>query len=472
MKELTVHIRVTDAAHKPLPCRLRVVDEAGRFFAPFGRAADFPIARGEQVGGHLYQGNKKFVYIDGGCEIVLPTQVPLEVEVSAGLRYRPVQRTVTLGPGQMSLRFALDAWSSDEIHPADFATIDTRCHFLDAHSAALEAAAEGIDIVNSLALFADHRSDDGHLYRIPHGISSFSGQAVAYERFGSQVVVNTLNSHPALGRLAILHSHRPVYPLGFGGLDGSDDWSLNDWADQGHRKNGLVVWVDAFRPSSGLMGGEALLAAILGRIDAIECPPPDRSFAFLKAYERLWNAGVVLPLVGASGKDSNRLPVGAMRTLLPKSEAGSWVEAVRTGRGVVSNGPLLKMRYENNELVATAAGLQKIDKLELLHNGETIAKTSGTTEEISQANVSANIDESKGGWIAARCWSMDGGTTFAQTSPLRVGPTVRQPEAVGLLLGMIEATRDWAERDGVYQNEKWRAQLIGFCDEAKLTVDS
>ena len=29
---------------------------------------------------------------------------------------------------------------------------------------------------------------------------------------------------------------------------------------------------------------------------------------------RLWDAGVLVPLVGGSGKDSNRMAIGAMRT--------------------------------------------------------------------------------------------------------------------------------------------------------------
>ena len=67
----------------------------------------------------------------------------------------------------------------------------------------------------------------------------------------------------------MLFRSRPVFPLGFGGEE-TDDWSVRDWCDQCHRKGGLAVWVDAFNENVGPPGGEALIAAILGKIDAIE----------------------------------------------------------------------------------------------------------------------------------------------------------------------------------------------------------
>ena len=70
---------------------------------------------------------------------------------------------------------------------------------------------------------------------------AFSGQSPALQAPGHQVVVNTLNWHPWLGRLALLNCHRIVFPLRFGPPD-FDNWTLADWCDQCHRKQGLVVW--------------------------------------------------------------------------------------------------------------------------------------------------------------------------------------------------------------------------------------
>src|SRR5262249_17879668 len=151
----------------------------------------------------------------------------------------------------------------------------------------------------------------------------------------------------------------------------TDDWGICDWCDQCHRKKGLTVWVDAFEPAGGVTGGEALVAAILGKIDAIEMSARPRKLPLLPWVYQLWDAGVLVPLAGASGKDSNREVIGAVRTYvqgptppvplpegkgeeeavvssspLPFRERGpggvglpSWVEAIRTGRTFVSAGP-------------------------------------------------------------------------------------------------------------------------------------
>ena len=92
---------------------------------------------------------------------------------------------------------------------------------------------------------------DGQSYITYPGLEAFSGRASILERNGHHVVVGTHNRHPVLGEVALLHSHRVVYPLNFGGADATDDWSLGDWCDQCHRKGGLVVWTNAVTRPSG-----------------------------------------------------------------------------------------------------------------------------------------------------------------------------------------------------------------------------
>src|SRR5262249_45861551 len=157
--------------------------------------------------------------------------------------YSPLHRQTTLGPGQLSLRFAVERWA--DMRADGWLSADTRAR-LSPHTAVLEGAAEGLDIVNVLA--------DGTPDLLP-----FSGGAPALERHGCAAVVNPLNAHPVLGTLALLDCHRVVYPLRFGG-DLADDWSLADWCDQCHRKRGLVVWPDLPRLTDDRPQAEALAA--------------------------------------------------------------------------------------------------------------------------------------------------------------------------------------------------------------------
>ena len=179
----------------------------------------------------------------------LPAGVPLRVRATKGPEFTPIDETVTLGAGQMALRFVIDRWTNSRAE--GWRSVDSRCHFLTPHTALLEADAEDLDVVNLLATPFPVLALDGNTYTTTPNLLAFSGQAPALEADGRSIVVNTLNSHPVLGTVALLHSHRPVLPLTFGGEE-TDDWSICDWCDQCHRKGGLAVWVDAFEPAGAL----------------------------------------------------------------------------------------------------------------------------------------------------------------------------------------------------------------------------
>src|SRR5215213_4240611 len=175
---LLVHVRVTDAATgQPTPVRVRIGGPNGEYYHPLGRPPDFPVGRNEDVGGHVYLNQKRYAYIDGGAEFPLPAGVPLSVEIAKGPAYLPVRETVTLGEGQLTLRYSVRR-SADE-RWTDLVAVDSRGHFLTPHSAQLEGAAEGLDLVNLLATVQDYPSPDGHMYRVIPNITAFSGQGPA-----------------------------------------------------------------------------------------------------------------------------------------------------------------------------------------------------------------------------------------------------------------------------------------------------
>lgn len=408
---LTVHVRINDAATaKPTPVRLRISDEQGNHYPPLGRDVQFPLGRNEDVGGRVSIGRESWFDTDGSCEVPLPAGVPLRVQATKGFEYRPVDETVTLGPGKMSLRFAIER--TIDMKAKGWVSADARCHFIPPHDAALEAAAEGLDIVNLLVAEQRFPSLNGTAYRtVPH-LAAFSGQT------DGVVSVNTLNVHPVLGSVGLLYSHRPVHPLTFGGEE-SDDWSVCDWCDQCHRKGGLTVWVDAFNESVGPPGGEALVAAVLGKIDAIEIDAQPRKQPLWPWIYRLWNAGFQIPLVGSSGKDSNRTPLGAMRTYAQcDGTLKSWVEAVKAGRSFITNGPLEVESFE---------------------------PISGTN------------------WTAARCQDSSG--AFAHTAP-EFRNASRDPDAVSHMTRCIEVTREWIETVGRFTQPKRKQNLLDRCAEA------
>ena len=472
---LTVHLRINDAdTGKPTPVRLRVSGPDGTTFAPLGRFAEFATGRNEDVGGHLKLGRERWCYTDGGCEVKMPAGVPLRIQATKGPEFVPLDETVTLGPGQMALRFAVRRWSN--LATDGWVSGDSRCHFISPHAALLEAAAEDVTVVNLLACPQPVPSLDGTAYpSLPH-LTAFSGQSPALEADGRLVAVNTLNVHPVLGKVGLLHAHRVVHPVAFGGEE-ADDWSVCDWCDQCHRKGGLTVWVDAFRPAGGLVGGEALVAAVLGKVDAIEVDDLPRPQPLLPWLYRLWNAGVLTPLVGGSGKDSNKVALGGTRTYAriepsPERERRGpyreWVEAVRAGRTFATNGPLLSLDVDDTGAVhATARSVTAFDRLELVANGRTLAATGATKADVWEATLTASFGGP--GWVAAR--AVGGTTAFAHTSPVTAGePAAPDPEARAALQRLVTDTRTWITDHGRFANPQSKTHLLELCAAAAVRL--
>jgi hypothetical protein len=464
MQLQTVHIRINDAATgQPTPVRLRVTDADGEYFAPFGHSAEFPTGRGEAVGGDVLIDGKCWAYIDGTCEIAAPPGT-LTVEATKGPEFAALSETISLPLGKMALRFPMQRMS--DFKKDGWYAGDVRAHNISPHAALLQAAAEDLAIVHVLARATPMLAADGHSYITYPNLEAFSGQKPALERDGHCVVVGTHNRHPVLGELALLHCHRVVYPLTFGGADATDDWSLGDWCDQCHRKKGLVDWTNAGDKHSA----EALAHAILGHVDAIELSP-ERPEA-LQVWYQLLNAGVRIPIVGGSAKISNATALGAWRTYARISgretkNGGEWIEAVRAGRTVVTTGPMLRM---------TANGFYPGDSI-TLNSGERIAVEATAGGEIEVlfngkpiASGSTDLEISTSGWLAARAWSIDRVSLRAHTSPIWLDvPDVPQPRDANVIRALrlqLEAGKDWVEREGRFEKPQLKAQLLETFDTA------
>jgi hypothetical protein len=420
----TIHIRINDAkTGQPTPVRVRFTTADGQYLAPLGRLTEFATEPYRNVGGNLCLDDKRFAYIDGTCEVQAPAG-PLLVEASKGPEYIPLRQEVPLGIGQLTVRLAIERWCDQRSN--GWHAGDGRVHALTPHAALLEAAAEDVAVVN---LLAEERHPADGPPEIPN-ILAFSGQRPALETPDHLVVVNTMNRHSS-GRLALLNCHRIVYPLTAEGAD----WSLADWCDQCHRKGGLVVWAN-----EGPLDGEALANLREGRIDAVEVCHPDIAPAIAEWY-RLLDQGLHIPLIGSSGKDSNAVALGAVRTYAKLQEGESfsyhaWIEAVRAGRTFVTNGPLLHFTVsgqgpgammqarESLHLEAEARSWEAFDQLELVANGRVVARVRAQGSPPT-ARLSADVCSDQGSWLAARCWRQqsEGGAIYAHTGPVYIVET-------------------------------------------------
>jgi hypothetical protein len=490
----TVHVRINDSVTgQPTPVRLRLTGAEGEYFAPHGRLCEFATDPGQDVGGNVLLDHKSWCYVDGTCEVELPPG-PLVVEAVKGFEFVPLRQEIDLKPGQLSLRVTLDRWI--DLRRDHWYTGDTRVFFLPPHAALLEGAAEDLAVVNLLA--AEWPSAGGHgkqQVAIPN-LLAFSGQRPALELPGHLVVVNTHNSHPVLGSLGLLNCHRIVYPLSFGGPNALDNWALADWCDQCHRKGGLAVWSRCGHESSDTHG-EPLADLLLGKVDALEIDSFEESrLDVLSDWYGLLGCGLRVPLVGASGKDSNAIAIGCMRTyarLQPDEDLTykGWIEAVRSGRTFVSNGPLLSFSVNDQgpgaviELPAPAVRIRAearsvvpFDTLEIIGNGAVLASASASGSP-SSAVIETELEVSTGGWLAARCRGQQqvdhlNQRVFAHTSPLFVRISGRpQPidaEHCRRLASHLDRMMAWTQTKARCENELQRAHLMEIFQNARAAL--
>lgn len=425
-----VHLRINDAATgQPTPVRLRITDNDGRYYAPYGRLTEFATGVNQDVGGNVQIGAKKWAYIDGTCEILLPPG-KLHIEISKGPEYKPIDEETTLLAGKMSMRFTIERWC--DMRKEGWYSGDTRVHFMSPDAALLEGQAEDLAVVNLLA--TEHE-------RAFTNIISFSGQAFSRSAGGCGVAVNTLNRARGLGQLGLLHCHRVVYPLTVD-CDSDGSWILADWCGQCHRKNGLVVWTNPSLGGTDACCDEALADLILGDIDAIEWTEMDFT-GLSNDYYFLCDAGQFASPVGGSGKCSNVGQLGFPRTyaFLPETTDFTytdWIEAIRAGRTFITNGPIVQIiidgvvpnsRLEVSadkadlEISVYAKGDTRFDRVELLWNGEIVA--SATPDQFPHhVEIYHELPVHTSGWLAARCVTDrthdSGPLPFAHTSAVAV----------------------------------------------------
>jgi hypothetical protein len=534
-----VHLRINDAATgQPTPVRLRITDSDGTYYAPYGRLTEFATGMNQDVGGNVQIGGKNWAYIDGACEILLPPGT-LHIEVTKGPEYKPIRENIELLAGKMALRLTIERWS--DVRKQGWYSGDTRVHFLSPDAALLEGQAEDVAVVNLLAvdtgldaqsvdellkidpapetwsrfqalveraiqgvLTAEETAelriytDVGALFmrikerwgrrqrpRAISEITSFSGQTFARHTDQYGVAVNTLNRHRCLGSLGLLHCHRVVYPLAVGGHESDDAWTLHDWCGQCHRKNGLVVWIDPLGPNCPFSYGEPLADLILGEIDAFELvqwdslPPRDVS-----TYQNLCDAELVMPLVAASAKGSNREHIGRLQTYAYLSPEESftytnWIEAVRTGRTFVSNGPLLHFTIDGIvptttmtvssghttlHIRAAAKSWMAFEHLEILWNGEVCAESCIEPGQPSHGVLEHELTVGRSGYLTVRCY---GKNMFAHSSAVAVrradAPGWAKPTAVQCLLDELDAMLRWAK-------ETTQVRLCRVLEEARTTL--
>ncbi|WOH64001.1 CehA/McbA family metallohydrolase [Bradyrhizobium sp. BWA-3-5] len=329
--------------------RLHLHGAHGEYLPPKGHHRKVNTGRFEDFAGELANGLNQYAYVDGSCDADLPIGIVF-VEISRGFEVRPLRSIVEVTAGTDSLTFELDRvlrWREQ-----GWVSSDTHVHFLSPQTALLEGKAEGVNVVNLLALqwgemFSNVADFDG---RTTIGAKDFGGDGEFVVRVGTE------NRMHVLGHISLLgYEGEIINPLSCAGSDEAAigdplEAIMADWAERCRQQGGLVVMPHVPNPHA-----ERAADIVLGLIDAMEMmsfnPRTAQISAFgLADWYRYLNIGYHLPLVAGSDKMDASALLGGSRTYAQLGARDftyrNWMDAVRNGDTFITVGPLVDMTVE------------------------------------------------------------------------------------------------------------------------------
>jgi hypothetical protein len=345
-----VRLRVIEkASGRPVAVKLHIHGEAGEYLAPVDRHRIPNTYWYEDWSVDYINGGAHYcTYIPGETLIDLPPG-KVYVEISKGFEIAPIRRVVNVDASTTELRFEVERvlpWRE-----RGWVSADTHVHFLSPHSAHLEGAGEGVNVVNLLA------SQWGELMT---NVGDFDGATTLGSREsggdGEYLVrVGTENRQHVLGHISLLGYSGPVIaPMTTGGPDESAlgdpvEILLTEWARQCRKQGGIVVLPHFPNPRA-----EHAAAIVSGDIDGVEMTSWSNLYGGIDPYSlsdwyRYLNCGYFVAAVGGTDKMAATTAVGAVRTYARVREGfdyESWKSAIRSGETFVTYGPLMEFSVE------------------------------------------------------------------------------------------------------------------------------
>ncbi|MGH9325859.1 MAG: CehA/McbA family metallohydrolase, partial [Terriglobia bacterium] len=490
-----VHGRVLDSVtHQPTPVRLAFRSKEGRYIPPYGHREDINDGQFQDYGADVKLMDTPFAYVDGTFQVELPVG-EVYLEMTKGFEHHPVRQRVEIRPGQHELTVEIERIA--DLRSKGWVTADTHVHYLSPTTALLEAQAEGLSLINLLAMQGGQ--EFSLVGDIPHG-------PLVSKDHETMVWIGSENRHHILGHLALCGVHgAPVFPLSADGPDeafiGDPLWAcLAEWAEACRARDGLAVFAHFPFPT-----GESAVDVVLGKIDAVEIWPRNEIEVHPSAVEhfntlryRDWyhylNCGYRLPAVGGTDKMGAYIPAGTNRcyTYIGEEEFtfANWAKGVRGGNTFVTSGPLLLFQVEGRppgqevtigsgggtvEFRADVHSFVPCHKLEVIFNGRVIASREepGGSRTIS---LSDKLKVPGSGWLAARCSSRLGPTTSwrykiaAHTSPVYItvpGQELFSPEAAAYFMKLIDFAEAYVETLAIRPNPDQFAKIRAIYSQAR-----
>jgi TolB protein len=267
-------------------------------------------------------------------------------------------------------------------------------------------------------------------------------------------------------------------------------------ADLAHAQGALVGYVHPFDWEIVPEKEQSLTNALpvdvaLGKADYIEVVGFSDHKATAAVWHRLLNLGFKVSAGAGTDAMANyaslRGPVGMNRVLLQTggdTSAGALHEALRGGRSVASNGPLLALQVDGRnpgDTIELAPGRHKLsyrgamrslaplDHVEVLYNGRVVARHG--RKDATSANLNGTIPVGESGWILLRAWNDEPDPLvfdlypYASTSPVYVSIRDRpatSPDDANYFLRWIDRIITSAESRDDYNDAQEKKDTMDY----------
>jgi dipeptidyl aminopeptidase/acylaminoacyl peptidase len=472
---------------KPIATRISLTQESGKFAAPPG--ALYRVLR-----------TTPHFYCDQSAEWTLPAG-KYRLRAYRGPEYEPAIQEVTIvadGTRELTVDLsrwthaAASGWYSGENH------IHANYGYGQWHNtpATMLAQCSGEDL-NVCNLMVANSDTDGTFDR-----AYFRGRPDALSTVETILYWNQEFRSTLWGHMTLVNLKQVVEPVFTGFLETTNPWDIPtnaDIADRTHWQKGHVNYThpvqNAAKPLETPYSAKALPVDVaLGKIDSLDL---NNSYtATVPVWYRLLNCGFRLPPSAGTDCFLNRifsqLPGGdRVYVHIPGglSYAG-WIDGLRKGRSFVTNGPMLELTVDGQELgdIVRLAGPRSVKvkakawshfplaKVELIVDGQ-VAATIPLAKDDRSAALDKEVMVPRSGWLVLRASGPGHPDSpqpalFAHSAPIYLevgGIPVRSREDAEFFLAWIDElalrarTRDRvpdAEQRQHVQEQMEKARLI------------
>lgn len=456
---------------------------------------------------HVTYLQKKWCYVDGEFSLSTGSERIL-VEIRRGLETIPLRDTILLNKTNLAIKhdFKLHRWIN--MQQKNYLSGDTHVHFLSPQSAHLQMKAEDLHVVNLLT--SDFTNDAQY----------FTGKLDQVSTSDYNLYVGQEIRDWNMGHICLLRLQNILDPIDHYGGWGNPNILLTPRMRKARAQKAAITWAHF----SNLPGSESPVAIILGLIDAVDLitynspmnlpshvGPWEHSgmdqaeFTLMRGadlYYQYLNAGIKIPIAAGSDKMNENIPVGCNRIYVPVNDEptyDNWLNGLQSGIGFITNGPILTFDVSGHSsgetmdfidtkgvnIRATATSLLPFERLEIVVNGNSIARESASQEKennpaalyTSEIDTSIVLDRSS--WVAARTTTVNdfnnrilprGLSVFSHTNPVYFhlnGNAVRVPSAINYLKKYIQGVRHWVNNQSRFELSDEKLEFLELLDEAE-----